>query len=186
MKRDAVMGIDASLTHTGVSIVCVDDGTHIERMFAPKTKAVERLIDIEHWFNELMLELNDPACLIPKYIVMEGYAYTPRFGQAFSLGELGGILKRFFYRAEIPLYTVQPQTLKKWITGIGKGDKNMMLLKAFKKWGIEFSDDHTCDAFGLATIGKALYDIRNGKAFIKGYLQYEQEVIKLIMKQLKK
>lgn len=183
--KNAVMGIDASLTHTGISVVCVDDCTHIERTCAPKTKGVERLIDIEHWMNEFMLEIASSMCLGIKSVVMEGYAYTPRFGQAFSLGELGGILKRYFYRREIPLYTVQPQTLKKWITGFGKGDKNMMLLKAFRKYNIEFADDHTCDAYGLAMVGKAVYDIKQGKTDIKSYMKYEQEVLKLITKQLK-
>lgn len=185
MKRYAVMGVDASLTHTGVAIACVDDDTHTERICVPKTRAVERLIEIEHWMNELMLEIASTMCFDIKYIVMEGYAYAA-YGQAFSIGELGGVLKRFFYRAEIPIYIVQPQTLKKWITGIGKGDKNMMLLKAYRKYNIEFANDHVCDAYGLAMVGKALYDIVAGKTTIKSYAQYEQEVIKLIMKQMKK
>jgi len=185
MQRDAVIGIDASLTHSGISVINLDDDTHTERTCVPKTRAVERLIDIEHWFNELMLEIAIPMGLGIKCVVMEGYAYAA-YGQAFSIGELGGVLKRFFYRAEIPIYIVQPQTLKKWITGIGKGDKNMMLLKAYRKYNIEFANDHVCDAYGLAMVGKAIYDIGAGKTTIKSYAQYEQEVIKLIMKQMKK
>jgi len=49
---------------------------------------------------------------------------------------------------------------------------------------IEFSDDHQCDAYGLAMLGKALIDIENKTKDIKGYFQYEQEVLKLIKKQL--
>ena len=84
------------------------------------------------------------------------------------------------------MYIVQPKTLKKWITGFGKGDKNMMLLKAFRKYNIEFSDDHTCDAYGLAMVGKALYDIEQGKTTLQSYMKYEQEVIKLIKGKVKK
>jgi len=183
--RDAIMGIDASLTHSGVSIVCVDDSTHIERTCVPKTMGVQRLIYIEDWFKILMEEINCKLCYNIKYVVMEGYAYTPRFGQAFSLGELGGILKRFFYLQKISLLTVQPQTLKKFLTGIGKGDKNMILLKTFRKYNVEFDSDHVCEAFGLAMIGKAIYDISNNKKDIKQFFEYEQEVIKLIGKQIK-
>jgi Holliday junction resolvasome RuvABC endonuclease subunit len=80
---------------------------------------------------------------------------------------------------------VAPQTLKKFITGSGKGDKNMILLKAFQKWGKEFTDDHTCDAYGLARIGMEVYNIQHKEKDIKDYFQYEQEVLKLIKKQLK-
>jgi Holliday junction resolvasome RuvABC endonuclease subunit len=185
MHRDAIMGVDASLTHTGVAVICVEDCSYTGKTCVPKSLATKRLIDIENWFNELLADIKCRLFLDIKCVVMEGYAYTPRFGQAFSLGELGGILKRQFYLQEIPLFTVQPQTLKKFITGFGKGDKNMMLLKAYKKWGIEFLDDHQCDSYALALIGKALYDIEMEKTTIKTYLQYEQEVIKLITKQKK-
>ena len=183
-KHDVIIGIDASLTHTGISVISVDDGVHIERICVPKTRGAERLKDIEEWFSNLFIELEQKYQYTIKISVLEGYAFTPRFGQSFSLGELGGVIKLFLYKRNIKLFTVAPQTLKKFATGSGKGDKNMMLLKAFKKWGVEFNNDHTCDAFSLAMIGKAIYEIENKIKDIKQYFDYEQEVIKLIMKQI--
>ncbi len=180
----SIMGIDASLTHTGVSVIYTNGANHREHTCIPKTKGAERLTDIEDWLDYIVCEIATKTRMGIFCGVMEGYAYTPVYGQAFSLGELGGIIKRYFYRKDISLYIVQPQTLKKFITGEGKGDKNMIMLKAFKKWGLEFCNDHTCDAYGLAMIGRALYDIEHGKS-IKEFFEYEQEVIKLIRKQEK-
>lgn len=89
-------------------------------------------------------------------VVMEGYSYgSPQ--RMRECMEIGGIIK--FHLMEelhrIPII-IQPMTLKKFVTGSGKGDKNLMLMHTFKRYGLEFSNDNECDAFGLAKIGQAL------------------------------
>jgi Holliday junction resolvasome RuvABC endonuclease subunit len=43
-----------------------------------------------------------------------------------------------------------PPTLKKYVTGSGKGNKNVMLQRVYRNWGAQFTDDNLADAFGMA------------------------------------
>lgn len=176
---DVVLGLDASLTHTGSALLAISSDEHSEQTFKPKTLGVTRLLEVEKWLENLMAEVTIKHYSKVKYVMLEGYAYSA-FNQAHQMGELGGIIRRFFYLRNIPIRVVSPKTLKKWITGRGDGDKNLILVKAFRKWGIEFSDDHTCDAFGLAKLGKAMYYIETGKVPIDSLAQFEREVIKVV------
>ncbi|HLN30029.1 MAG TPA: hypothetical protein VK395_19965 [Gemmataceae bacterium] len=45
---------------------------------------------------------------------------------------------------------------KKFLTGKGNCDKNLILLKVFQKYGIECEDDNVADAINLNMIGRAL------------------------------
>ena len=55
---------------------------------------------------------------------------------------------------------VPPSTLKKFVTGKGNAKKDQMLLKTFKRWGVEFNDHNVCDAYGLARYGLAELETR--------------------------
>jgi len=176
---NAVLGLDASLTHTGSALLAMSSDEHCEQTFTPKTLGTARLVETEKWLESLMAEISIKHLSRVTYVMLEGYAYSA-FNQAHQIGELGGIIRRFFYLRNIPVRVVAPKTLKKWITGKGTGDKNLMLVKAFRKWGIEFGDDHTCDAYGLATLGKAMYSIEMGKTPFDSLAQFEREVVKVV------
>ncbi len=65
-----------------------------------------------------------------------------------------------FKKKEVPFKVVAPGTLKKFVTGDGRAKKDLMLLKVYKKWGVEFDDDNLADAYSLARF--ALEDFNNG------------------------
>jgi len=194
-KGNCVLGIDASLTHTGVAVASLTDGVCVtSRTCVPKTKGAARLCGIESWISLLLEELRNLYGTEIKMAFMEGYAFSPfgrtkkggifMAGKPHDLAELGGVIKAFLYKSRIPLFIVSPQTLKKWVTGSGKSDKDRNLLDAFKKWGVEFSDSHQCDAYALANIGWSICNIIDKKKDIKSFYDYEQEVLKVVMKQL--
>lgn len=181
---DAVLGVDASLTHTGTAMLCLSSDVRAVQTCTPKSNGAVRLLEVEKFFDKLMAEISITHHCKILSVVIEGYAYSA-FNQAHQMGELGGIIRRFLHLRNIPLIVVQPSTLKKWITGSGKGDKNLILLKAFRKWGIEFCSDHECDAYGLATIGKAMHAIKTGSKSLEEFTKAEREVMKTITSALK-
>ena len=69
---------------------------------------------------------------------------------------------------------VAPSSLKKFVIGSGKGEKNLMLLHVFKKWGIEAVNDDEADAVALARVGVALVNPDAAKH------KYEKEVLAVI------
>ena len=175
-----ILGIDPSLTHTGICLLNPQDDRleydHDVRTCAPKTKGAERLHDIYTTLNQTYIAYK------VELAVMEGYAFSPRFGQAFSLGEAGGVIKLYLYQQLVPLYIVAPQSLKKFVTGAGKGQKNQMLLSAYKKYGISFENDHECDAYCLAQIGKIIWQVKNQGLDMKTLHKYEREVVETVCK----
>jgi Holliday junction resolvasome RuvABC endonuclease subunit len=60
------------------------------------------------------------------------------------------------YRAGIPYIEISPNGLKKFVTGKGSGKKEVIMLEAYKRWGIEGTNDEV-DAYCLAMVGLAYH-----------------------------
>ena len=76
------------------------------------------------------------------------------------MGALHYYLRIFFRKNNIAYNIIAPGTLKKFVTGKGTAKKELMLLKTYKKWKVEFEDNNLCDAYGLARL--ALEDFNHG------------------------
>ena len=157
---EVVLGIDASLTKTGVSVFGLRSKMHTSMVFKPKHKSIARLEEIYRFTRVLVGGLDRAYWL--RHIVLENYAMGIKGGQTFSIGEGGGAVKLALLHelgdTEIAYPTlVAPTALKKFVTGKGNGDKNAILLAAYKKWGVDFSDsDDKSDAYALARVGAAI------------------------------
>ncbi|MCA1783598.1 MAG: hypothetical protein LC679_15920 [Intrasporangiaceae bacterium] len=95
-------------------------------------------------------------------ITMEGYSFGSKGSQAHKIGEGGAATKLALVtllggddRLAYPTL-VSPNAVKKFATGKGSGDKNIILMRVFKKWGVEFSDDNMADSFVLSKIAAAV------------------------------
>ena len=171
-KPFTVLGIDASLTSTGLCLLTLED----VREKTPKTttlknhlSGVPRLIyieqEVEKWAREADL------------IVIEGYAYERRFRRE-ALGELQGVIKRRLYLMGKETLIVNTQKVKKVLTGNGKKPKKYKNIDV-KKWTIQETKknyhmdfgnkDNECDAFGLALIGIAHYLYHRDPASLEQY-----------------
>jgi Holliday junction resolvasome RuvABC endonuclease subunit len=95
----------------------------------------------------------------PAIAVIEGYAMYG-VGRVTELAEWGGIARLCLLDIGVTdLFTVPPQTLKKWVIGHakpGKSGKDIVILKTFQRWGKSFEDSDLCDAFCLAKAGEAI------------------------------
>lgn len=160
------IGIDASLTGTAIAIINCASGklVHIETIKSKQWKT-SRLLEI----RDAVIKAIAPRVPFIAQVFYEGYAYgfgsksKDGFGRQSSsitgLAELRGVLTTMLTEEfHTPIFFVAPPTLKKFITGKGVGEKNMVILHAYKKWKREFADDNECDAFGLAKLGQAFND----------------------------
>ena len=143
-----VMGIDPSLNNTAY---CILGGSEpvIGKIGVGKRRGVERLLHIEQEITKLL------ACHQPLLVVIEGYSYASAH-QAHQAGELGGVLRRLFHVDRTSWIDVAPPTLKKFVTGKGNADKNLVMLNVYKRWGVETGSDDEADAYGLAKAGQYL------------------------------
>lgn len=168
------VGIDQSLTETGLCFNTVV-GYTLQSIKPGKMRGLERLDFIR---NELMMRINPKT----KYdlIAIEGYAMGIKLGgRTFDLGELGGILKLAIYDRNIPLIVVPPTLVKKFVTGIGNCQKDVILKEVYRKWGLDTNNNNYADAFALAKIAEAFHMWKT-KEIMWPSLKYEQDVLKKI------
>lgn len=148
-----ILGLDISLSATGWALI--EPSGHLLAMGTIKSKPNT---DRFNRFDSILATIIKVSSLKTiQLAVIEGYSFSS-FGKVFDIAELSGIIKYEFWKNKIHFIEVPPSTLKKFVTGKGNSDKNIMMQKAFKQWGVEFSDDNACDAFCLAKYGHANYE----------------------------
>ena len=159
-----IIGIDQSLSYTGISIV--NESKELVECIAvkPKNNGVERLDFIT---AAIIKSVMDCASAHPQQnmtVVREGYSYGSISSSVFNLGELGGCIDLTLYKlarniktlvpsydGKLSEYCIPPTTWKKLIFGAGNTQKDTTyLLKALKKTGIEFQNDNDADSYMIA------------------------------------
>ncbi len=185
------IGLDLSLTHSGYAVIkesnLAECGGNVLCSGVIKSKPsgdkpideLERIISIrEEIIKKLDLSsIHKPG--IKLIALIEGLAFMAHNTTALvQLSALNYFMRERLMSMGIPFIIVAPTTLKKFITGSGKGDKDKMMMEVYKNYGFEATDNNECDGYALAVCGLALL----GKSSIK--LNKSQiEVINLLKKQ---
>jgi len=140
------VGIDLSLTGTGV-VVLNDQAEIMEKKLVRTTPATS----IEQRLLFILGEIDFVKNIVSRAgVYIEDLSFGSRGQAMFQLAGLHYLVRTFFYRSAVSFNVISPSALKKFVTGKGNAKKDLMLLKTFKKWGVEFSDDNLCDAYCLA------------------------------------
>lgn len=151
-KEDHYIGLDLSLTASGVVVLNAGGTVKEHHVIKVKTKGVERLNNIQGEIRSIIGMYNI------KRVCIEEYAFGAQ-GKTFHIGELGGVVKLLLYRMKVRHEGVPPTVLKKFTTGKGGGEganKDQMTLYAFKNWAFTGVDNNEVDAFCLARFAMAL------------------------------
>lgn len=160
------LGIDQSLTSTGVAVVTKDQEHLYTGAVTPK-----KLTGV-HRLSYIREELRDVCAGFPsiKYAALEGYS-VGSVNRPFALGEVGAVVQLVLHDAGIPFLVVAPKSLKLFVTGSGDAKKEDMQKAVKAKWGLDFDHDDICDAFGLAQLARSFH-------MVKGSTRAELEVLK--------
>ena len=140
-----VMGLDLSLSSTGVVVLGLDGQLLHHTSITTKTRGMERLWYIRSQVADICTKHR------PCLIAIEGYSRGARNGRE-EAGELAGIIKLMLFRNNVPYITPSPMQNKKFATGTGKAEKNQVMLAVFKRWGFSAKTDDEADGFSLAVI----------------------------------
>lgn len=122
----------------------------VRRMPPQDLRGVERLHAVDEWSLRFVDDLLFRE-LHPTAFVFEGPGFASKVAHA--LGQLHGVIKLSLWRRGFLLGDVPPSTLKKFVTGAGNADKNVVMKQVFKRWGFDSDDDNECDAFACAMAG---------------------------------
>lgn len=136
-----IMGLDLSITATGV---CRPDRT----TYTIKTKAADRDARITVIRDRIAEELWDVDL-----VVLEDFPARLQAAAAKAIGITHGSVRQVLMDFGVPYVVVPPSTLKSYATDNGGCDKAAMILAAYKRGGVEFTDDNQCDAWWLQVAG---------------------------------
>ncbi len=141
-----ILGLDLSLRSTGYVLLDEADVVWYGVVGSDTLRDVERLWMFDRWIRE---QLRDKRF---QYAALEGYSYGSPQGKthAFSIGELGGVIKLAIHQAAIPIHVIAPGTWKKVLCGNGSLDKKNSAVELYKRYGIEYRSQDTLDAWAVA------------------------------------
>lgn len=138
-----VSGLDLSITNTGVGhgSIAEWDGSPLgcTHLINPRGTGDDRLVVIKNQAREYVRGSD--------LVLIEGFLQ-----KSFSAGTTGmvhGAVRTMLIEEGIPYATMAPTSLKKYATGSGSAGKVDMAVAAFKRAGVEFSNDNECDAWWL-------------------------------------
>lgn len=143
-----IIGLDPSFTATGVAKI---DGESVAFRTLPPARGtgLERAVEV----RENILSAIYPGCAM---VVIEGLAFSRNDPSSQERAFLHYSVREHLKDLGIACYVVPPTTLKKFVTGKGVAEKNLMLLEVYKRWGISANNDNEADSIGLAMIGACI------------------------------
>lgn len=148
-QRVKVLGIDPSLTATALIGLDAAGQVVLSRTIGT-TKAAHPIRPAR--IDAMRAALLEGLACQPELVVLEGYSFASKNGQAF-LGEWGGLLRWSIWGEMLPYLEVPPTSLKQYVAGKGNAPKEVMLREVYRRWGFSVDDDNAADAFGLAQLG---------------------------------
>lgn len=146
-----ILALDLSLSGTGWAIW---DEKLMYGTLSPKLTSFARLDAIRRG----CIEMAEGADLV----VMEDLSFGSNMPGAAERHGLAYIIRLALWRGKVPFHLVAPSSLKKFITGSGKAEKNIIIREVYRRFkdhdgfAIEVKDDNQADSIGLLFIGRAL------------------------------
>lgn len=176
-KSNIVVGLDLSLTSTGVVVL---SGKEIIKQEVVRSSPVGPLpVDEAKRLNDIAEKV---LSLVPddaQLVAIEGIAFMISKTTALvQLAAINFLIRIGLWKRGIKFIIVSPPTLKKFVTGKGVAQKDIMMLETYKRWNVSLTDNNICDAYGLARISLA---ILNPDDIIEST---QKEVISLLKKQI--
>lgn len=141
------IGLDPSFTGTGLVVLNKDADIVDKQLIKTSSNQCmeERLINIVKDLDKFIDSDNNS-----NLIYIEGPSYSSNGAFTLQMGALHYYIRIFLYKNSLEYVIIPPTKLKKFVTGKGNCKKELILLKIYKKWGVEFDDNNIADAYGLA------------------------------------
>ena len=146
------IGVDLSYGSCGVIAIDTDTAELLEQKVISTTTENSEIERARQVWNEISALIIAPVDII----VVEGLAFA-KGEKAHQMGYLHYRIREYLQAHEIhpQVLVPAPTQLKKFVAGTGQCKKELMLLKVYKRWQVEFGVNDLADAYGLARLGMA-------------------------------
>lgn len=172
-----ILGLDLSLTGTGV-VLLEDDRIKLELLIKSKpteqkrpVDEIERLVLIKRKIISIIEEHK------PDLVVIENLAFLAKGTSLTQLSYLNYVIRAYLWENKIKFFLVAPPSLKKFITGHGKAQKEEVMESIFKTYHVAETDSNIADAFVLSLIGRTFLNQSATEV-------HQKDVLELLKKQL--
>lgn len=149
---DRIVGVDPSLTSTGIALVEGGRFTAVERV-RTKLKGHQR---VDHIVSRILEVADSP---VDTLVGIEGTAMGAKGAAVVQIFGLWGIITRELWKAGFRYYVVGPTTLKKYATGSGAAGKDDVMTAVVRSYpDVDFTGNDMADAMVIAAIGARQHD----------------------------
>lgn len=180
-----IIGIDHSLNSTGVVALTKDkDISYTNYAITYKDKKTTNnlyfnLKRFDFTINKIKETFDS---FHPDLVVIEGFAFGIKKTKSLTeLGALGWMIRMLAWKQNYSMLIVTPSQLKQFVGESGTCKKNLLMLKIWQKYQVEFKTDDEADAYGLARLGLEYLNVFNKKIKIDSYTEYEKKVLKSLL-----
>lgn len=150
-----IVGIDPSLTSTGVAVLTPDGETYLHRIKSTGTREDtwsmrrERIAELTH-----RITVHVPGGAM---VVIEGPAYGAQSGSVHDRAGLWWFVFDRLAARGCDIVVATPQQRMKYATGKGRAHKDEVIAATVKRYpSVPISGNDLCDAFVFAAIGARL------------------------------
>lgn len=174
-----VVGVDPSLTGTGVCLLSVgdEDADDRGRYYFHKTitvpsKSSKTWNDLYLRIHGIVETVND-AVEEADLIVMEQPAFASRTGKAHDRSWLWGEIYTRFADRNIPIVTARPQDRCLYATGKGNASKDEVMAATIRRYTeIDIPNNNVADAVIFAALGARMKNVPIETDLAKKYLTF--------------
>lgn len=178
-QNNTIIGLDLSLTKTGV--VVLKRGKILKKELITSKPSGDRPIDELERLQKIAAKIEEIIEEFqPGVVVIENLAFLAKGTSLTQLAGLSYFVRNMLAVRSIPFFLVAPTSLKKFITGSGKGEKDAIMLAVYQRYGESIPENNLCDAYCLSKIGEF---ILNPKEKVPSF---QKEVLSLVSKQCPK
>lgn len=172
-KHAKIVGLDLSLTGTGISVWTVANGKELPGVNSVVTNKLRGMPRIDHIWKAISFEM-DCVATGSTIVYIEDFAFGVQQNQSFvrEIGMLHGVIRHYLWKASIPIKLVAPTVLKKFVAGSGAAKKEVVILDVYKRFGFEARDNNMADAYSLMAFGRAVEGLWD-----KELLSFQKETV---------
>jgi Holliday junction resolvasome RuvABC endonuclease subunit len=105
-------------------------------------------------------------------VVVEDYAVPRMTGATIKVIEISGMIRYELYRSS-GFYAITASALKKFTTGKGQVQKDLMMKEVFRRWEFDVDTSDEADAFALVQVARVLMGEVNP-------LEFQKEIFKKV------
>ena len=151
-----VMGLDPSLTSTGV-IILDQEGKLLHRVSIGSSTCLSLVaVRMRRYATLISRVMAVVQKFRPTIVCVEGYALSSNTGKVHERIEYGGLLRWQLVAADVRVVEIAPSSLKKFATGKGRfpkgAGKDPMKVAIEQQYGVSLGTDDEYDAYGLSRI----------------------------------